>query len=413
MRLRIAYVSPLNPTPNGISDYSEMLAPALAEHADLVLYSDCGRPSNPAIAERFVVRPVAHLARHRTEHDLRLYQFGNSPDHQSAFESFRRMPGVLTLHEPFLHHAYHGISRTEYIREAFYDRGVPDRAWASGMRQALVADDRAALSEVLLIGRLLDASLGIVVHSQAARRTVEDYLAARMRRSRVNVAVIPHPMQLDEVIPMREARVEFGLPVEGLVFGVPGMIHRTKEPDLILTAFADVARQLPGAHLVFIGQIDPHDNWPATAKQLGVAQHVTFLDRVDPVGRMHRAMAACDVLINLRKPSLGETSGTAMRALALGRPVVVRDAGWYHELPHDTCARIGASAGAAELSELLLALAKSADARQALGETARRYIQSHCSVTTVAGRYAVFLEGTYDYHVKTMASSYPRPFTSQ
>ena len=44
-------------------------------------------------------------------------------------------------------------------------------------------------------------------------------------------------------------------------------------------------------------------------------------------------MGACDVHVSLRSPTMGETSGTAIRALALGKPLVVSDVGWFAELP--------------------------------------------------------------------------------
>ena len=34
-------------------------------------------------------------------------------------------------------------------------------------------------------------------------------------------------------------------------------------------------------------------------------------------------MAACDVVVSLRSPTMGETSGSAIRALSLGKPLVV------------------------------------------------------------------------------------------
>ena len=38
-RLRIAYFSPLPPARSGIADYSRELLPALADHADLTLFT--------------------------------------------------------------------------------------------------------------------------------------------------------------------------------------------------------------------------------------------------------------------------------------------------------------------------------------------------------------------------------------
>ena len=39
--------------------------------------------------------------------------------------------------------------------------------------------------------------------------------------------------------------------------------------------------------------------------------------------RLWSLMAACDVLVSLRSPTMGETSGASIRALSLGKPLVV------------------------------------------------------------------------------------------
>ena len=47
-----------------------------------------------------------------------------------------------------------------------------------------------------------------------------------------------------------------------------------------------------------------------------------------------------DVHVNLRSPTMGETSGTAIRALSLGKPLVVSDVGWFSELPGDVALKV-------------------------------------------------------------------------
>ena len=51
-------------------------------------------------------------------------------------------------------------------------------------------------------------------------------------------------------------------------------------------------------------------------------------------------MAACDVLVNLRSPTMGETSGSVIRGLALGKPMLVSDVGWFSELPDGVALKI-------------------------------------------------------------------------
>ena len=51
-------------------------------------------------------------------------------------------------------------------------------------------------------------------------------------------------------------------------------------------------------------------------------------------------MAACDVLVNLRSPTMGETSGSVIRGLSLGKPMLVSDVGWFSELPDGVALKI-------------------------------------------------------------------------
>src|SRR6185436_16388678 len=94
---RIAYLSPLNPAPSGISDYSEELLPYLAQYADITLYMDAGlHPSNQTLARYLEVRPVGRLARdqRRRPYDAIVYHMGNSPLHAWIWDALQRVPGV-------------------------------------------------------------------------------------------------------------------------------------------------------------------------------------------------------------------------------------------------------------------------------------------------------------------------------
>ena len=78
-------------------------------------------------------------------------------------------------------------------------------------------------------------------------------------------------------------------------------------------------------------------------------------------------MAACDVLVILRSPTMGETSGTAIRALSLGKPLVVSDVGWFAELPDDVALKVPVDER--EVAALAAALELLADAaRRARGD---------------------------------------------
>ena len=87
--------------------------------------------------------------------------------------------------------------------------------------------------------------------------------------------------------------------------------------------------------------------------------------------RLWALMKACDVHVSLRSPTMGETSGTAIRALALGKPLVVSDVGWFAELPGDVALKVPVDDGEVEtLAAALELLASRPDVRAAMGAAA-------------------------------------------
>ncbi len=394
-RLNLACITPLNPVPTGLSDYSEMLLPALAEHVDLTLYSDCGVPNNQAIATRFEVRPVQQLLQHHHEHDLRLYQIGNSNHHASAFDMLRCLPGVVTLHEPFLHIGFRTSTTVRYERELSYELGYLSKAekwhWLSEENRERL------LAQAPLIGRVVDTSLGIIVHSQYARAQVQMSLSQREPAGLAApaVAVIPHLMPLLPTGTPQAYRSEFGLPADRLIVGVIGIIAPLKEPDLILQAVAQACTMRPDLQLVLAGECPPLYGLESSVQQLGLTERVTFLGRIDPLERLHHVILACDIIVVLRRPTIGETSGIALRALALGRPLIVRNAGWFSELPVEAVIQLNPADGVEALTHALLDLAEAPERRERMGDAGRRYIQAECDMTVVAQRYANFLQAVW------------------
>jgi hypothetical protein len=90
---------------------------------------------------------------------------------------------------------------------------------------------------------------------------------------------------------------------------------------------------------------------------------------------------------------MGETSGTVVRALSLGRPLIVSDVGWFAELPDDVAIKVAPDVDErARLAAALEQLATDEDARRAMGEVARRLATTEHDLDTVAERYAAALE---------------------
>src|SRR4029079_2293064 len=99
--MKLAYFSPLNPQPSGISDYSEELLPHLAKGADITLFVDGFRPADDSLRERFECvdyhRDPA-IAERLEEFDAVVYHVGNDHRyHARIVETMRRHPGIAVF----------------------------------------------------------------------------------------------------------------------------------------------------------------------------------------------------------------------------------------------------------------------------------------------------------------------------
>jgi SAM-dependent methyltransferase len=120
--------------------------------------------------------------------------------------------------------------------------------------------------------------------------------------------------------------------------------------------------------------------------------------------------------LNLRHPTVGESSGSLLRALGLGKAVLVSDVGAFREFPDDVCLKVPVGASEEDLIfEYLNLLASRPDVARALGERAARYVKEECNWDHVAGLYASFLQSVVEgrrWETQSPATSHQSPATN-
>jgi glycosyltransferase involved in cell wall biosynthesis len=305
--LNLAYFSPLPPSHSGIADYSRALLPHLAQEANITLFNEEPDANSADIQNAYLVRPAAAYPESRWDFDLALYQMGNSRHHDAIYETALRYPGLVILHDHGLHHFIADKTAGQdnysaYIREMGYNLGLDgiDLAWAIWEQQA-----DHPLFEVPLNHRLIDRSLGLIVHSQ----TVANLLAPQTTRP---IQIIPALM---EQRPGRSLRNELNLAPDTLIFASLGLVTTEKHLDLALTAFNQLRQEIPNSHFLIIGDIQEKVDLRQIIGRLGLQEAVTILGFVEDLQQFVNYIAAANIIINLRHPTVGETSATALRAM--------------------------------------------------------------------------------------------------
>jgi glycosyltransferase involved in cell wall biosynthesis len=296
-----------------------------------------------------------------------------------------RYPGITVLHDHGLHHfvatrTIPGGDFAGYVRELGYALGTEgvDLAYRIQRGEAEHPFYTAPLNE-----RVLDRSLGVIVHSRYAADKI------RAVRPHLPVTVVPAPVCAYSG-PLR-SRQELGCHEEVLLFVSAGQVISNKQPTLALAAFARLRAEFPQARYVVVGDELRHDlDLPAWLVQHGLSDSVTMTGYLADKADFVAWIAAADVVVNLRYPTVGETSATALRGLAAGRPVVVSDHAWYAELPDDACVKVTPNDGEA-VYQALQRLASDATLRHAIGQRAAAYAQREHSLAAAAQRYVDFI----------------------
>ena len=395
--LNIAYFSPLPPAPTGIADYSQELLHPLSTLANLTLFVE--RPSlvDEALRQRYVIEPIVAYPNRRWGIDVALYHMGNSGYYHAAIhEMALRYPGIVVLHEIVLQDfaAHVTIGRGDYAafaRELGYELGPAgyDLAW-----QIRLGRQPGPVHGPQFSRRLIDRSLGIIVHSHSA--------AARIESSGIDrpLAVIPQLVVNRDVASLRH---RLGLSEQTVVFATTGLVNANKRVDLILDAFLRLREVEPDVLFLIVGGAHTDVNLPKLIRQRHLKKSVHWTGRVETLEEFIGWTAAADVVIHLRHPSLGEASNAAVRALAAGKPLIVYDQGWYGELPADVCQQVPPLDPEA-LFKAMSFMVRQPDERQAMGEAAAAYAARRLDPQRVAGQYDRFIAGV----LKTARAPIPK-----
>jgi glycosyltransferase involved in cell wall biosynthesis len=128
------------------------------------------------------------------------------------------------------------------------------------------------------------------------------------------------------------ARNELGVAEDAPLFGVFGALTAEKRVPQVLAAFRIARLHDPRARLLLAGHAAPTLGLHDLAAELGLDEAVIWRPSLDDAA-FDRAIAAADIVVNLRWPSAMETSGPWVRALAAGRPTIVVDLPAQAHLP--------------------------------------------------------------------------------
>jgi glycosyltransferase involved in cell wall biosynthesis/SAM-dependent methyltransferase len=382
--MRLAFFSPLPPVKSGIADYSAALLEPLGRMLQVDAFASKPAAFNPSLYGAVV------------------YQLGNNPHHIFVYEAALAHPGVVVLHEANMHHliAETTIRRGDwdaYMRELEISGGTQALEYAKRHVRTL---ERGPQYEIPMLRTILDRSRAVIVHSDAVAGVV------REQGFQGPVEKIPHGAWIVQADRMAY-RARLGLDAQTPLIGIFGFLKPYKRIAESLRAFLRLIRVVPEARLILVGEAHPELPLAWMISSMGLAAYVRHIDFA-PIDDFNGYMAACDVVLNLRYPTVGESSGTLLRALGMGKAVVVSDVGSFREYPDEICLKVPVDGSEEDyLFEYLNLLTSRPEVARELGARAAAWVSKECSWEAVARRYTDFLEavaGGRDIAARDVAS---------
>jgi len=387
--VKIAWFSPLSPQPSGISDYCEELLPALARHAEIDLWIDPAcKPDNPAITEHFPIYPYTESSFPAEKYDQLVYHMGNDyASHRTIHQALTRHPGVLVLHDLVLMGFYAaredaGHRFSDFI--GFLQRFYPEKAaWIGekcrGRHPFPVWEGDLAL-ELPMNEEVCRMATALITHS----RFVLDRLEIPGGKPGT---VIPHHGHQVRPVDRQEVKKGLGLCEDELLLVSTGFVTRNKRYDLMLEVLDEL--ECDNLRYLIVGR----DQENILNQYLSDGRQDVLRRGFAPLDQLEKWIAAADIGVNLRNPTMGESSGSMMRMLSYGRPTLISDTGSYSEIPDHCAFKIPVDIDEREtLKTAVRSLAEDSDFRLSMGREAAEYARETCGIERCARQYIDFLD---------------------
>ena len=355
LRPRIAVAGVLPPQGTGIAAYT--LRHMQSRHWGTDFFTDA-YPRSGSVADggellpgnRVIPQEILSLALRREPYGHAIFVLGNSPHHEGALKAMlsTRLDASakrwVYLHEAdiwALLSGFLGAQSKSMLPEepAAGPRGAP--LW---IHRALKEFPglRPSLQFLRRKGRLD----GLFVNSLACRDLIQAALGEEAKGWDIRTLFLPMapPAPAPKSLSSDALRVGF--------FGVPAV---NKLPDLVVAAFNLLVKERK-AHLTLAG-------WGvqrfAEERSLLGREDITCLESPSDE-LLAQAMAGVDVAVQLRIPTLGESSGVVGQLLALGKPVIVTGEGSYAELDDAWVSKVASNVDASGLAAEMVKVAHKA-----------------------------------------------------
>ena len=117
-----------------------------------------------------------------------------------------------------------------------------------------------------------------------------------------------------------------------------GFINENKRPDVVIKAVRILIDKGYTIKLIFAGSLNAI-NVPSLIKEQNLSKETIITGYIED--DLYRGiLSSSDIIVNLRYPTMGESSATLCEALSYGKATIVSNIGPYKEYPDNVCWKV-------------------------------------------------------------------------
>ncbi|MCK9467346.1 MAG: hypothetical protein M0P94_03385 [Candidatus Absconditabacterales bacterium] len=381
----LLYASPFPPMKSGISEYSEELIFRLIKFFDISILIEDYKLENKEIKKKFKILVYGKDKFDFNDFDYKIYNIGNNPFfHGYIYECALKYPGLVILHDFVLYFLFIGINQNkdDFYKKIYKYGGAEFYFYYKEMLKKNI--DLLTFKKPELFpfnGEILLSENKIMVHSFYNLSKVQQ-ISSKICVKKINAFTYDN----SEKFSRKEnsyLKEKFGISEEKKIITSFGFVAHTKLNHIVCEILLENEEKFKDFVYVMVGEGDYVDNYVNNKNILKTG----YVD----IKTMNQFISLSDIVINLRYPSMGETSAALIRVLSEGKACIVCDDAWFSELPDDVVIKVDINNIKNELLDNIIKLTNNKNLIFKYETNAKKYIKENYDINIVCQQIKDFL----------------------
>ena len=385
----LAILTPWPDQKTGIGDYEFTLIPYLTEYFHISVFTTAPETERRNL-DNISVFSMDEYRKKRKKFDYHLFQIGNnSLFHKEIMDLFMRTGGIAEIHDfaltNFFYYSYYLNDEKKQYKKLLitaYGRKTGKIIYADTVQKRQPPD----ILEYPMSEAVEKLSSKTILHNHWSAGKLPPEKTGVIPLASFPVVPAHDTTSHDERLHMVRRWKEQG---ESII-GCAGWVNSNKLPETLIQALRILRDRNIRAKLVFWGE-NKVETLDETIISSGLTDHV-FVSGYMERAQYLQAVAMTDIVVNLRYPSMGESSATLCEAFQMSKAVIVSDLNQYREFPDDVCWKLPQGDRQSEiLAAYIDHLIIHPEVRKTLGNNAKVYTDYNFAPERIARQYYDFI----------------------